>query len=70
MSGANTTRTIIYAALGILIGYDLFCAIYGWRTISAEIRQVNSDTGWLIALGWAALWLHWFGKDLFDYIRS
>lgn len=50
-----TSRIVVYATLALLIGYDLFCAITGRSTISAQVRYIDNECGGLIRWGWLAL---------------
>lgn len=54
------TRIVIYTVIGLLVAYDLLCIWRGWPTISAVVRLINKDSGWLFAMGWIVLWVHWF----------
>lgn len=67
MSGVAETRIVIYTMIVGGIAYDLFCVLTGRSTISAQVRAINHESGWLLALCLAALWLHFFGGDILDF---
>lgn len=60
MQNETATRVVIYATIGLLVAYDIVCAVKGWKTITSQVRWLNDQTGWLVAIGWAGLWLHFF----------
>jgi hypothetical protein len=54
------TRLILYFATAFLIAYDVACMVFGWPTLSYQIRESDAELGGLIRFGMIALWFHWF----------
>ena len=54
------SRGIVAAVAALLVVYDVIAIANGWSTISAQVRVINEDSGWLVAWAIAGLWLHWF----------
>jgi hypothetical protein len=64
------TRIVIYLTIFGLVAYDLYCVAEDMPTISAQVRTINAESGWLIALGLIVLWLHWFGLDVWNFLTK
>jgi hypothetical protein len=64
MTSDTTARTVSKIALFVLLIvllYDAYLtAVNSHDTISNVISQFNAQTGGLIALAIAVLWIHWF----------
>ena len=61
------THVIVWFTLVGLIAYDVCAFVFRWTTISDTLRQINQQTGWLLAFLMLAVWFHLF---LFDLIRA
>lgn len=54
------TRFLVWTAIIGLSLYDMACEAFGWPTVTSVVRTINDDSGWLLAWGLAAIWMHWF----------
>ena len=54
------TRILVWSILIFSAAYDIVCALLGWPTISAVVRQIDNELGCLLRWTILALWCHWF----------
>jgi hypothetical protein len=61
MSDSRTISTIAIGVLIVVLLWDAYLTAKVSRdTISNVISTFNASTGGLVALAFAALWIHWF----------
>ena len=64
------SRLIIYILIAVLVIYDVFCIIFGWKTISSQMTAINKMAGDLPMWLMAALWLHFYFQRLIELFRG
>jgi len=57
-------RIVVLSVIAALVGLDIVLIALGYASISSQVTKLNQQSGWLLALGLAALWGHWFAVPL------
>jgi hypothetical protein len=55
-----TSRLIVIFVLLLIAAYDIPAMLFGWTTISQQVRVMDRQLNGLIKFGWLALWGHFF----------
>jgi len=55
-----TSRLIVIFVLLLVAAYDIPAMLFGWTTISQQVRIMDGRVNGIVKWGWLALWCHFF----------